>query len=205
MLKYCFQQIRLTLTWRTIAADSLTVSETVCVQSLSSDPGSASPLIIPSVKLTHLHLLGMIQPHTDTGTAQCLLGQTTDPCLDCFQFLSTPLGDEGTKPAQSSKCRADAEEQEIHRYRGAAKLLMVSFTPLSVWSHIWFTFLFWTFSTRFYGTDHSLLFSVSHLLSQFQPNQQLCHTAACSAPPPRGWGGESEKKKLKLWVEIRTV
>lgn len=45
-----------------------------------------------------------------------------------------------------------AGDTQIHWYRGTAKVLIVSFAPFPVWSHIWFTFLFWTFSIHFYGT-----------------------------------------------------
>lgn len=68
------------------------------------------------------------------------------------------------------------ETQGSHRYRGTAKVLTVSFTPSPGWSHTWFTFLFWTFSTHFYGTDRSLLLSVSHLQPQFKPTWQLSAT-----------------------------
>lgn len=64
-------------------------------------------------------------------TEQCLLGQTTDSCLDCFQLPSTPLGDEGIKPAESSKHWADTEEQEIHRYTGTEDQQKSWLSPLS--------------------------------------------------------------------------
>lgn len=129
-------------------------------------------LLLP-VKLAHLDLLLTIPSQSESHTltqkqSNVCAGLGQRSTAELFPVPSTSFGDEGTKPTQPSRLRPATDS-----HRGTAKVPSISFTLFPVVPHIWFTVVFWTFSEHFRGTDHSLLLSVSQLLTSYLSMQGL--------------------------------
>lgn len=192
MSQYCFQQIRLTLTWRTITADSLAVSE-ICVfrtSVLTLDLLlhwlfllSSSHISICLARYSHTvtqeqHSVNWVRPEIHVWTvsrSHLHLWEMREPNLHSLQNAG-----------------ADTEEQEIHR--GPAKLLIVSFTALcgltfdSLFCSEHLAYIFMELITH--SSFLFLIFCHSSSPTGNSATQQL------ALPHPQGDGEENQKKKI---------